>query len=189
PGVNITALSWPSPSPARQSIGARRWRCSLSMRCVASMVRTVPDRERITSEWVVMLLREYFTPLTSSPSVIPVTEKKMLLPRARSSVWKTCSMSAPAARAPWRSSSLRGEVVRGRLADVDDVDGLRPDRQLVHVDDAGRGAVERAALGQRDDRDGVVHAHRGQPRPVDRVDRDVHLRQCPVADPLADVEH
>jgi hypothetical protein len=45
------------------------------------------------------------------------------------------------------------------------------------------------ALGDRDHRDGVVHALGGEGRAVDRVDRDVALGARAVADLLAVVEH
>ena len=46
-----------------------------SKRCWLSMVRIVPLRERITSEWVRPELLPYRTPRSSSPSVIPVAAK------------------------------------------------------------------------------------------------------------------
>ena len=69
-----------------------------------------------------------------------------------------------------------------------DAGRLRADRDLFHVHDVGR-AIDRAAFGQRDDRNRIRHALRQQPRAVDRIDRDVHLRLLAVADALADVEH
>src|SRR5690606_21383015 len=49
---------------------------SLSMRCVALMSLTVPDVERITSDWVVAPPPEKWTPRSRSPSVMPVAAKK-----------------------------------------------------------------------------------------------------------------
>ena len=53
----------------------------------------------------------------------------------------------------------RFEVGLDRRVDVDDVGGLGPDRDLVHVD-ARAGVEHRAALGDRDHRDRVVATER-----------------------------
>ena len=65
---------------------------------------------------------------------------------------------------------------------------LRPGDQLVHVEH-GRRVVHRAALGDRHDRDRVVHALGGQRGAVDRVDRDVDVGAGAVADLLAVEKH
>ena len=62
-----------------------------------------------------------------------------------------------------------------------------PDDDLVHVGDVG--VEERAALGRGENRDRAVAAFRGERRPVDRIDRDVHRRSVAGSDVLADVEH
>ena len=64
----------------------------------------------------------------------------------------------------------------------------RPDGDLLHVGDA-LPAEHRAALGQRDDGDGVGQALGEQGGAVDRVHGDVGLGRQAVADPLAGVEH
>ena len=61
-------------------------------------------------------------------------------------------------------------------------------RDLLHVD-AGARVEHAAALGQRDHRERARHAPRGQPRALQRVDRDVDLGRAAVADLLAVVEH
>ena len=63
-----------------------------------------------------------------------------------------------------------------------------PARQLFHVD-AGAGVEHRAALGQRDHREGARHPERAEARPLQRVDGDVDLRRAAVADVLAVEEH
>ena len=59
---------------------------------------------------------------------------------------------------------------------------------LLHVD-AGARVEHGAALGQRDHRQGVRLAARGERRSLQRVDRDVDVRRAAVADLLAVVEH
>ena len=59
---------------------------------------------------------------------------------------------------------------------------------LLHVD-ARAGVEHAAALGQRDHGQRARHAARGQPRALERVDRDVDLGRAAVADLLAVVEH
>ena len=81
----------------------------------------------------------------------------------------------------------RAKVVGDRHVEVDDVGGLGADRDLLHVD-AGSGIEHRAPLGDRDHRDGVGSAERGERGAVDRVDGDV-ARRTAVADLLAVVEH
>ena len=50
------------------------------------MVRTVPERERTTSDWVVAPKSKKRTPRRKSPSVMAVAEKKQLSLATRSSV-------------------------------------------------------------------------------------------------------
>ena len=69
-----------------------------------------------------------------------------------------------------------------------DVDPVRADGDLLHVD-GGAGEEHRPALRDRDHRDRVRLAERGQPRALERVDRDVDLGPLAVADLLAVVEH
>ncbi len=64
---------------------------SLASAWLASILRSVPDLERITSDCVVAPNSWYCTPWRSSPSVIPVAAKKQLLPWTRSSVVRTAS--------------------------------------------------------------------------------------------------
>ncbi len=59
----------------------------------AVTIRTVPDFERITSDWVVAPKSWYRTPWSSSPSVIPVVAKKQLSPRTRAFVSRIASRS------------------------------------------------------------------------------------------------
>ncbi len=63
-----------------------------------------------------------------------------------------------------------------------------PAGELVHVD-RGAGEEHRAPLGDRDDGDRVRLADGGQPRPLQRVDRDVDLGRPSVADLLAVEQH
>ncbi len=64
---------------------------SLASAWLASILRSVPDLERMTSDCVVAPNSWYWTPWRSSPSVIPVAAKKQLLPWTRSSVVSTAS--------------------------------------------------------------------------------------------------
>ena len=57
------------------------------------MLRIVPLRERITSEWVVAVKWAYRTPRISSPSVMPVATKKQSSPVTSSSVDSTALRS------------------------------------------------------------------------------------------------
>ena len=87
------------------------------------------------------------------------------------------------------SASATGVDVLGRaLRDVDRVDRAGADRDLLHVDRRA-GEEHRAALGDRDDGDRAGLAERGEPRPLERVDRDVDLGPFAVPDLLAVVEH
>ena len=67
------------------------------------------------------------------------------------------------------------DVLLRRSGDVDRVGGLGAGRDLLHVD-GGAGEEHRAALGQRDHRQRVRLADRGEAGPVDRVDGDVARR-------------
>ena len=80
------------------------------------------------------------------------------------------------------------DVLRDRVADVDDVGRLGAGDQLLHVEDR-RGVVHRAARRDREHRDGVGHPLRGQRGAVDRVDGDVALGPVAVADLLAVEQH
>ena len=80
------------------------------------------------------------------------------------------------------------DVLADRGGDVDDVDGVGPDGDLVHVEHRRR-VVHRAALGDRQHRDRVGHALAHQRRAVDRVDGEVARRAVAVADLFAVVEH
>ena len=93
---------------ASAAVGDPREASSFANRCSASTYRTVPDRARITIEYVVAPSGQYFTPRSSEPSVIPVAAKKTSCPATRSSVVRTRSMSYPASSSRCRSSSLRG---------------------------------------------------------------------------------
>ena len=62
---------------------------SLSWRWMASILRTVPDCERMTSDWVVAPKSWNRTPRKKSPSVMPVAAKKQLSLATRSSVVST----------------------------------------------------------------------------------------------------
>ena len=64
----------------------------------------------------------------------------------------------------------------------------RPDGDLLHVD-GGAGEEHRAALGDGDHRDRARLPERGEPRALERIDRDVDLRPFAVPDLLAVVEH
>jgi hypothetical protein len=57
------------------------------------MVRTVPELERMTSDCVSTLFAAKCTPLSSSPSVMPVAAKKQLSPATSTSVVSTASRS------------------------------------------------------------------------------------------------
>ena len=59
----------------------------------ASIIRTVPDLDRMTSDWVMAPFSSKRTPWRSSPSVMPVAAKKQLSPLTRSSVVSTASRS------------------------------------------------------------------------------------------------
>ena len=72
--------------------------------------------------------------------------------------------------------------------DVNGVDRGGTDGDLLHVE-GGPGEEHRAALGDGDHRDRVRLPERGQPRPLERVDRDVDLGPFAVPDLLAVVEH
>ena len=80
------------------------------------------------------------------------------------------------------------DVLLRRQADVDDVGRLGAGGELLHVEDRRR-VEHRAALGDGDHRDRVVHALGGERGAVDRVDRDVDLGAGAVTDPLAVEEH
>src|SRR6185312_8423146 len=80
------------------------------------------------------------------------------------------------------------DVLADGNGDVDDVDGVRPDGDLVHVEHRRR-VVHGAALGNRQHRDRVGDALGHQCRPVDRVDGEVARRSVAVADLFAVVEH
>ena len=75
------------------------------------------------------------------------------------------------------------DVLADRRGDVDDVDGVGADGDLVHVEHRRR-VEHRAALGDREHRDGVGHALAHQRGAVDRVDREVAVRAVAVADLL-----
>src|SRR6516162_9093759 len=57
--------------------------------CSLVMVRMVPERARITSEWDVAPPARYLTPASSSPSVMPVAAKNASSEATRSSVVST----------------------------------------------------------------------------------------------------
>ena len=76
-----------STSPACSRRGSSA--ASLAYWCSLVMLRIVPLRERITSEWVVAVKCAYRTPRISSPSVIPVATKKQSSPVTSSSVDST----------------------------------------------------------------------------------------------------
>jgi hypothetical protein len=80
------------------------------------------------------------------------------------------------------------DVLGDRQADVDDIGGLGPGDELLHVED-GRRVVHRAARGDGHDGHGVRQALGGQGRPVDRVDRDVARGAGAVTDLLAVEQH
>lgn len=82
----------------------------------------------------------------------------------------------------------RGEVLGGRLGDVDAVRCGGAGGDLLHVH-AGSGVEHRAPVGGGDDRQGVAPPQRGQGGAVDGVHRDVGLGGLAVADALAVVEH
>src|SRR5438270_1501962 len=82
----------------------------------------------------------------------------------------------------------RLDVVLHRCLDVDVVGRFGSGDELLHVEDRRR-VVHRAAVRHGHDRNGVVHALRGQRGPVDRVDRYVAVGTETVADLLAVVEH
>ena len=81
-----------------------------------------------------------------------------------------------------------GDVLGDRLADVDDVGGLGPGDQLLHVEH-GRRVEHRVPRRDRHHRHGVVHPLGGQRGAVDRVDGHVALGTGAVADLLAVEQH
>ena len=80
------------------------------------------------------------------------------------------------------------EVLGRRRVDVDRVGRLGADGDLVHVQRRS-GEEHRPALGDGDHRDRVRHAECREPRPLERIDRDVDLGPDAVADLLAVEEH
>ena len=80
------------------------------------------------------------------------------------------------------------DVVGDRRGDVQHVGGVGPDGDLVHVEHRRR-VEHRAAVGHRQNRDGVGHALAHQRGAVDRVDGEVAFRAVAVADVFAVVEH
>ena len=75
-----------------------------------------------------------------------------------------------------------------RAIQVEHVRERRRGGHLLHVDGGAR-VEHRAALRQRDHRQRVREAHRGQLGALERIDGDVDLRRRAVADLLAVVEH
>ena len=75
--------------PGGEGSDARRGRAGACGRWRALTRRTVPDFERMTSDWVVTTWGSKCTPFSSSPSVMPVAAKKQLSPATRSSVLST----------------------------------------------------------------------------------------------------
>mmetsp|Transcript_13816 Transcript_13816/g.35487 ORF Transcript_13816/g.35487 Transcript_13816/m.35487 type:complete len:358 (+) Transcript_13816:367-1440(+) len=83
----------------------------------------------------------------------------------------------------------REQIALGAVLETHRVrQNLRPHDQLLHVH-AGARVVERAALRDGDHGDGAVAASGGQGGAIQRVDRNVHVREAAVADPLAAVQH
>src|SRR6185437_6942190 len=72
-------------APGYQSYLIELYALSFHKACSLLMERIVPDRERITSEWVVAPPGRYLTPSSSSPSVIPVAAKNTSSEETRSS--------------------------------------------------------------------------------------------------------
>src|SRR5580698_7404505 len=79
------------------------------------MLRMVPERERMTREWVVAWPCRYRTPSTSSPSVIPVAAKNTSSEVTRSSVVSTRFRSWPASSARRRPPDAEHQVDPGAL--------------------------------------------------------------------------
>ena len=90
-----------------------------------------------------------------------------------------------------RAAAALGDQLAGlhqRPVEVEQVGDVFAARELFHVD-AGAGVEHRAALGERDHRQGARHPEGAEARPLQRVDRDVDLRRAAVADVLAVEEH
>jgi hypothetical protein len=75
-----------------------------------------------------------------------------------------------------------------RAIEVQEVGEVLAGGHLLHVHDRAR-VEHRAPLGEGDDSERVRPTVGGQPRALQRVDRDVHLGRCAVADLLTVVEH
>ena len=103
--------------------------------------------------------------------------------RGRSSMITVTSPGSP----PLRSAILRTTSSSGSL-EAEQVGGPRAGGDLLHVED-GPGIEHRAALRERDHREGRGHPPGGQGGPLERIDRDVHSWRAAVADLLAVVEH
>ena len=93
-------------------------------------------------------------------------------------------MSETEALRPWRPL----DVGRDRRGDVDEVGDVGPGGDLVHVEHRRR-VEHRAAVGDREHRDGVGHALAHQGGAVDGVDGEVAVGAVAVADLFAVVEH
>ena len=109
--------------------------------------------------------------------------------------WTSCSCRGPVEhhdRHVGDVDALRAghgaQVLRDGALDVDDVGGLGPDGELLHVEHRGR-VEHRPALGHGEHGEGVGHALGHERGAVDRVDRDVALGAVAVAHLLPVEEH
>jgi len=80
------------------------------------------------------------------------------------------------------------QVLLDGQAQIHHVCCLRAGDQLLHIEHC-RGIEHRAALGDRQDGDGIIDAERRQAGSVDGIHCDVAFRAAAVADPLAVEQH